>query len=343
MTASASQATLTTSYLGLKLAHPFILGASPLTGDLDNVRRLEDGGCAAICMHSLFEEQIAEVVSGGFPHLDHALPRTTGDGTKFHVPEKFPLRPDEYVEQIRKIKAAVSIPVIASLNGVGVDGWLTYATLLEQAGADALEVNLYYLSTGGDDSSSQIEKHIEALVRKLKAQIRIPLAVKLTPFYTAFAGLARRLEAAGAWSLDRAIARSADLLKRRGVVVVISDFYDATDATFRELRRVARRGHDVAMLQVLSRPEIDFPFAAHLEFEDLESGERRVLDARAVGGEYRTAVAEFLTRCRRQAHADGIDYALMPTDVAPERALRTYLLRREAAASAAQSAVREHR
>jgi uncharacterized protein (DUF58 family) len=152
-----------------------------------------------------------------------------------------------------------------------------------------------------------------------------------------------RLEVAGAWSLDRAIARSADLLKRRGVVVVISDFYDATDASFRELRRVARRGHDVSMLQVLSRLEIDFPFAAHLEFEDLESGERRVVDAGAAGSEYRSSVAGFLTQCRRQAHADGIDYALLPTDIAPERALRTYLLRREAAASAAQSAARERR
>lgn len=243
MTASASQATLTTSYLGLRLAHPFVLGASPLTGYLDNVRRLEDGGCAAICMHSLFEEQIAEVVSGGFPHLDHALPRTIGAGAKFHLPEKFPLRPDEYVEQIRKIKAAVSIPVIASLNGVGVDGWLTYATLLEQAGADALELNLYYLSTGEDDSSSQIEKHIEALVRKLKAQIRIPLAVKLTPFYTAFAGLARRLEAAGAdglvlfnrfyqWDIDvealevrsnLRLSASAELLLRLHWLAILSD------------------------------------------------------------------------------------------------------------------------
>src|SRR5574341_856947 len=144
MTTAVSQAALATSYLGLKLAHPFILGASPLTGHLDNVRRLEDAGCAAICMHSLFEEQIAEVISGGFPHVNHGLPQKTGNGVGFHVPEKFPLRPDEYLEQIRKIKAAVSIPVIASLNGVGFDGWLSYANLMEEAGADALELNLYY-------------------------------------------------------------------------------------------------------------------------------------------------------------------------------------------------------
>lgn len=198
MTASASQATLSTSYMGLKLAHPFVLGASPLTGHLDNVRRLEDAGCAAIVMHSLFEEQIAEAVSGGILHLDHPLPQTTADESAFHVPEKFPLRPDEYLEQIRKIKAAVSIPVIASLNGIGVDGWLAYAPLMEEAGADAIELNAYFLSTARQDSSSQIETHLEAVVRHLKEQIRIPLAVKLTPFYTAFAGVVGRLEAAGA-------------------------------------------------------------------------------------------------------------------------------------------------
>jgi uncharacterized protein (DUF58 family) len=149
-----------------------------------------------------------------------------------------------------------------------------------------------------------------------------------------------KLEPAGVWAIDRAIARGADLLKRRGVVVVVSDFYDATESTFRELRRVARRGHDVALLQVLSRPEVDFPFSGTFELEDLESSERRVVDAEAAGREYRTAVADFLTRCRRQAHADGIDYALLPADVAPERALRMYLLRREAVASAAQPAAR---
>jgi dihydroorotate dehydrogenase (fumarate) len=243
MTTSAAQTALTCSYLGLKLAHPFILGASPLTGHLDNVRRLEDGGCAAICMHSLFEEQVAEVMSGGFSNLKAVMPQTTGDGFRFHVPKKFPLEPDEYLEQIRNIKAAVSIPVIASLNGVGVDGWLTYATLMEQAGADALELNLYYLSTSQRDSSSQIEKHIAGLVRKLKAQIRIPLAVKLTPFYTSFAALAKRLETAGADGLvmfnrfyqpdidveslevrsNLRLSTSAELLLRLHWVAILSD------------------------------------------------------------------------------------------------------------------------
>lgn len=146
-----------------------------------------------------------------------------------------------------------------------------------------------------------------------------------------------RLEPAGSEGLDRAITRGADLLKRRGVIVAVSDFYDASDATFRDLRRVARRGHDVVLLQVLSKPEIEFPYDTDLEFEDLESGARRVVDGSATGRDYRAAVAEFLAQCRRQAHRDGLDYALMPTDVAPARALRTYLLKREAASAAPQT------
>jgi dihydroorotate dehydrogenase (fumarate) len=190
--------TLTTSYLGLKLAHPFILGASPVTGYLDNVRRAEDGGCAAIVMHSLFEERIAETAAGKIPGFEHAARELLATLTHFSRPEKFPLGPVEYLEQLRRIKAAVSVPVIGSLNGVGTDGWLQYARLIEEAGADALELNVYYLSTDVRDSSPDIEAHIESLVRRLKGLIRIPLAVKLSPFFTAFGSLAVRLEAAGA-------------------------------------------------------------------------------------------------------------------------------------------------
>jgi dihydroorotate dehydrogenase (fumarate) len=190
--------TLTTSYLGLKLAHPFMLGASPLTGHLDNAKRLEDGGCAAIVMHSLFEEQIAQAMSGQIPGLERAMPEIAAGLAHFPRPERFPLGPGEYLEQLRKIKSAVSIPVIGSLNGVGAGGWLTYARMIEQAGADALELNVYYLSTGTRDTSLDIESQIEKLVRSLKGLIHIPIAVKLSPFYTTFASLAARLDAAGA-------------------------------------------------------------------------------------------------------------------------------------------------
>ena len=144
-----------------------------------------------------------------------------------------------------------------------------------------------------------------------------------------------RLEPAGDWQMDRALTRGADLLKRRGVIVAVSDFYDATDATARDLRRIAHRGHDVALLQVLSRDEITFPYSGDLEFVDLESGARRELDARAAAPAYRARIAALLEDFRTQAHRDGHGYALMPTDIAPARALRSWLLRRSAAATAA--------
>ena len=145
----------------------------------------------------------------------------------------------------------------------------------------------------------------------------------------------------GVWTPDRVIARGAELLKRRGVMVVISDFYDAEEETRRELRRAARRGHDVAMLQIVSPEEIVFPYTGSVELEDLESGERRLLDAAVVERGYRTRIAEFLERCRSLAHRDAVDYALMSTDAPPERALREYLLRRESPHESGSDAHRE--
>jgi uncharacterized protein (DUF58 family) len=146
-----------------------------------------------------------------------------------------------------------------------------------------------------------------------------------------------RLTPGGTWQPERQIARAAELLKRRGLVIVISDFYDAEDATRRELRRVVRRGHDVVMLQVLSREEMTFPFRGDIEFHDLESGERRRLDAGVANNAYTTALREFLTRCRVHAQRDGVDYVLLPTDQPPERSLRTWLLQRSARLAAGQA------
>lgn len=137
-----------------------------------------------------------------------------------------------------------------------------------------------------------------------------------------------RMESVGAWDPARTIARGAQLLQRRGVVIVISDFYDAEDETRRELRRVVQRGHDVAMLQLLSPKELVLPFNGQVELEDVESHARELVDAGAIAAQYKTAVGEFLDRCRTHALRDGIDYALMTTDMAPEQALRDYLLRR---------------
>jgi dihydroorotate dehydrogenase (fumarate) len=184
-------------YMGLELAHPFILGASPLTGHLDNAKRLEDGGCAAIVMHSLFEEQVAHAEADVFmPSLP--FDELSGSPALFPRPEVFPLGPDEYLGQLRRIRAAVAIPVIGSLNAAHGEAWLRYAPLIEQAGAHALELNMYSISTGLDDSATEIEREREAAVREVRARLRIPVAVKLSPFYTAFANMAARLERAGA-------------------------------------------------------------------------------------------------------------------------------------------------
>ena len=149
-----------------------------------------------------------------------------------------------------------------------------------------------------------------------------------------------RLVPAGGWDPRRVISRAAELLKRRGVMIVLSDFYDDEEATRRELRRVSRRGHDVAMLQVLSSEEKSFPYSGSLEFEDLESGTKQMIDAGVLAADYRVGIGKFLERCRTLAHRDGVDYALMSTDDAPERVLRDYLLRRAAGHQTGDSALR---
>lgn len=146
-----------------------------------------------------------------------------------------------------------------------------------------------------------------------------------------------QLEAKGAWDPARVISRGSQLLQRRGVVIVISDFYDDEDATRRELRRVVQRGHDVAMLQVVSPPELALPFTEQVEVEDLESHQRRLVDAIAIAPGYRVAMREFLDRCRTQALRDRVDYALMATDTPPETALRHYLLRRSQGSAATRA------
>jgi uncharacterized protein (DUF58 family) len=136
------------------------------------------------------------------------------------------------------------------------------------------------------------------------------------------------LEPNGAWQPTRVISRAAELLKRRGVVLVISDLYDAEDETRRELRRVATRGHDVGVMQVMAGPETSFPYSGSVEMEDLETGARRIVDASAARAGYQAAVSQFLDRCRTEARRDGIDYALMTTEAPPASALRAFLLRR---------------
>jgi uncharacterized protein (DUF58 family) len=137
-----------------------------------------------------------------------------------------------------------------------------------------------------------------------------------------------RLTPRGAWPAERVISRATELLRRRGLLFVLSDFYDDERVLWREMARSAGRGHDVSALQILTRDEIEFPYRGAVEFEDLESTHSRVVDAAAVGRTYRSAIAEFLERVRHQAHSDGLDYTLVTTDTPPDETLRRHLLRR---------------
>lgn len=168
---------LTTRYLGLELDHPFMPGASPLADTIDSVRQLEDAGASAIVMRSLFEEQILQ---------------------ERHGSSGFRFGPDQYLEQLRRIKARVSVPVIASINGTTTEGWLKYARLLERADADALELNFYHLATDPAEDAASVEARLLDIVAVLKESIAIPLAVKLSPFYSSLPNLAARLDSIGA-------------------------------------------------------------------------------------------------------------------------------------------------
>jgi dihydroorotate dehydrogenase (fumarate) len=199
--ATMSSIDLSTTYLGLRLANPFIAGASPLSDHLDTVRRLEDGGCAAIVLHSLFEEQITQKETGRIRHMDRLDRQFATVVSYFPEPDVYALGPDEYLEHVRRLKAAVTIPVIGSLNGTTAEAWLKFAKLIEQAGADALELNMYEVITDLDQSGAEIEHRLKQVVQDLGAELAIPLAVKLSPFFTAFGNLARSLDQAGAGGL----------------------------------------------------------------------------------------------------------------------------------------------
>jgi dihydroorotate dehydrogenase (fumarate) len=192
---------LSTSYMGLKLPHPFVPGASPLMHDLDTVRRLEDAGAAAVVLHSLFEEQITREQIATFLHSQAHGESFAEALSYFPPPDQFPLGPEEYLEHVGRVKQTVDVPVIASLNGTTKGGWVEYAKVMEQAGADGLELNLYMLALDPTVSSQEVEDGEIELVREVKKSLRIPVAVKVSPFYTSFAHMATRLVDAGADAL----------------------------------------------------------------------------------------------------------------------------------------------
>ena len=191
-------AELNTTYLGLHLKNPVVASASPLSKKLDSVKRLEDSGISAVVMYSLFEEQIVHESLELSYFLDRGTESFAESLTYFPDLGKYNLGADAYVELIQKIKSSVNIPIIGSLNGSTPGGWIEYASKIEQAGADALELNMYALSTDPEVTSQDLEQSYVDLVSDVRKQIRIPLAVKLSPFFTSLPNLATRLVKAGA-------------------------------------------------------------------------------------------------------------------------------------------------
>jgi dihydroorotate dehydrogenase (fumarate) len=188
---------LSTRYLGLTLQNPLVPGASPLTDNLDTVKCLEDAGASALVMRSLFEEQIERERTSTVLAMEMPADSFAEALSYFPHPEDLKFGPEQYLEQIRRIKETVAIPVIASLNGTTPAGWVDYAHLIQQAGADALELNVYFLATDLNESGSMVEKRLLDIVRDIKREISIPLAVKLSVFYSSISNLASQLDGLG--------------------------------------------------------------------------------------------------------------------------------------------------
>lgn len=189
---------LRTNYLGMTLRTPIVPSASPLSEKIENIKRMEDAGASAVVLYSLFEEQIEAERHQLHTHLTYYTDSFAEALTFFPEPTEFHLGPVEYLEHIRKAKQAVAIPVIASLNGMSLGGWVDYARLIEQAGADALELNVYYIPTDIDMTSAEVEQGYIDIVKAVKREVSIPVAVKLGPFFSNMAHMARLLVDAGA-------------------------------------------------------------------------------------------------------------------------------------------------
>jgi dihydroorotate dehydrogenase (fumarate) len=189
---------LTTNYLGLKLRSPLVISASPLSEDVDNIKRMEDAGAAAVVLYSLFEEQLRQDRFELNKNLEQGTESFAEALTYFPEPDEFRLGPEEYLKHIAAAKKAVKIPIIASLNGSSVGGWTEYARQIQQAGADALELNIYYIPTDPDLSGEVVEDTYINILRAVKSEVTIPVAVKLSPFFSNFSNMAKRLDQAGA-------------------------------------------------------------------------------------------------------------------------------------------------
>ncbi len=188
---------LTTTYLGLKLRNPIVPSAGPLSHSIDSMKRLEDAGAAAVVMYSLFEEQIAHDSAELSHYLSYGTESFAESLTYFPDVGEYNLGPDAYVELVRKAKESLSIPVIGSLNGITAGGWTDYARKIQQAGADALELNVYYISTDPDIPAREVEDRYAELLHAVKRSVTIPVAMKLSPYFSSLGHMARRLDNAG--------------------------------------------------------------------------------------------------------------------------------------------------
>ena len=189
---------LTTTYLGLKLKNPLVPSASPLSRTLDSMKRLEDAGAAAIVMYSLFEEQIEHEAAEMEHYLAYGSRAHAEALDYFPKPGEYNLGPEQYVELLQRAKGSLGIPVIGSLNGISTGGWIDYAKKLEQAGADAIELNIYYIPTDPALASQEVEERYVNVLHAVKRSVRIPVAVKLSPYFSSLANVAVRLDRAGA-------------------------------------------------------------------------------------------------------------------------------------------------
>ncbi len=189
---------LTTQYLGLTLKNPLVVGASPFCDDVTMAQRLEEAGAAAVTMHSLFEEQIDAEQLALTRHVDATAESHAEATSYFPAHSEYQLSPDQYLLQILRLKKALSIPVIASLNGSRPGGWIDYARRMERAGADAIELNLYRLITDPAMPADEVEAGMVATVRDVTSSVEIPVSVKISPFHTSPTFFACELERAGA-------------------------------------------------------------------------------------------------------------------------------------------------
>ncbi len=192
---------LSTTYMGMTLKNPLVASASPLSEDIGNIKRLEDAGASAVVLYSLFEEQLSHDRMALYHHLSNGTESFAESLTYFPEPPEFHLGPEGYLEHIRRAKQAVKIPIIASLNGSTNGGWTEFAKLMQEAGADAIELNIYYLPTDLDLPGGAVEQTCLDIVESVKWSVTIPVAVKLSPYYSSMANMARRLDDAGADAL----------------------------------------------------------------------------------------------------------------------------------------------